>query len=47
MPHGAHEQAGLFLPLGKFAKAALLNETVETIPLADFIVQDAGNARDM
>lgn len=46
MPHGAHEQAGLFLPVGKFAKAALLNETVETIPLADFILQDTGqNAR--
>ena len=41
MPHGAHEQAGLFLPVGKWKHADLLNETVDTIPLADFIAQDA------
>ena len=41
MPHGAHEQAGLFLPVGKWKHADLLNETVETIPLADFIAQES------
>ena len=42
LPRGdGHEAAGLYLPTGRWKNAMLLNETVETIPLADFVHQAA------
>lgn len=40
LPLNNHETAGLFLPTGKWKNAVLLNETVETIPLADFVLHE-------
>ena len=41
LPRNNHEIAGLFLPMGKWKDALLLNETVESIPLSDFVDQEA------